>query len=247
MRATSLDVFSAGGRAPARGRCCMFVHGGGFVRGNKRPPGSPFYDNIMLWAVAQRHGRRQRRVSAGAGRVPGRPGSEDIAAAVRWAAEQRRGLRRRRQSHLPDGPFRRRHPRRDLRGASGIPRARRAAGSRARSSPPAGFRPDQRSTRAKAASPISAPTARSMRERSALPGPAQERRSRSWSTSPSSIRPRCVEQLDAAQERDVHERSAAACARCCCPSTATCRSPMRSIRQTRCSAIRSWRSSRRAK
>jgi acetyl esterase/lipase len=29
----------------------MFVHGGAFIRGNKRMPGLPFYDNIMLWAV----------------------------------------------------------------------------------------------------------------------------------------------------------------------------------------------------
>ena len=29
----------------------IFVHGGGFVAGNKRTPGTPFYDNFMLWAA----------------------------------------------------------------------------------------------------------------------------------------------------------------------------------------------------
>jgi acetyl esterase/lipase len=32
----------------------VFVHGGGFTRGSKHTPGSPFYDNIGVWAV--RHG-----------------------------------------------------------------------------------------------------------------------------------------------------------------------------------------------
>src|SRR5712691_11902385 len=27
----------------------MFVHGGSYTRGNKRPPGSAFYDNIMVF------------------------------------------------------------------------------------------------------------------------------------------------------------------------------------------------------
>src|SRR5512140_1558298 len=45
-----LDVFSpesGGGARPV----LVFVHGGGFVAGNKRINDSPFYDNIMLWAV----------------------------------------------------------------------------------------------------------------------------------------------------------------------------------------------------
>src|SRR5260221_9883391 len=32
----------------------MFVHGGGMIRGNKPPPGTAFYDNVMLFAA--RHG-----------------------------------------------------------------------------------------------------------------------------------------------------------------------------------------------
>lgn len=45
-----LDVFTpeAGGAARP---VLVFVHGGGFVAGNKRTGDSPFYDNIMVWAV----------------------------------------------------------------------------------------------------------------------------------------------------------------------------------------------------
>ena len=42
-----LDVFTpetVSGTRPV----LIFVHGGGFVAGNKHVPGSPFYDNIML-------------------------------------------------------------------------------------------------------------------------------------------------------------------------------------------------------
>jgi triacylglycerol lipase len=64
----------------------MFVHGGGFVRGNKRPPDSPFYDNIMLWA--NRNGmvgvNIEYRLAPAA---PWPAGQEDIAMAVRWAAD----------------------------------------------------------------------------------------------------------------------------------------------------------------
>jgi acetyl esterase/lipase len=45
-----LDVFVPETNSSAR-PVLVFIHGGGFVAGNKRNPGSPFYDNIMLWAV----------------------------------------------------------------------------------------------------------------------------------------------------------------------------------------------------
>lgn len=46
-----LDVFTpASGFAPSR-PVLVFVHGGGFVGGDKRIPGTPFYDNIGQWAV----------------------------------------------------------------------------------------------------------------------------------------------------------------------------------------------------
>jgi acetyl esterase/lipase len=46
-----LDVF-APAAAGAKPPVLIFVHGGAFIGGNKRTaPDSPFYDNIMLWAV----------------------------------------------------------------------------------------------------------------------------------------------------------------------------------------------------
>ncbi len=47
-----IDVFTSG-PAPAGKTVVMYVHGGGFERGDKRQPNSPFYDNLMLWAVQQ--------------------------------------------------------------------------------------------------------------------------------------------------------------------------------------------------
>jgi acetyl esterase/lipase len=46
-----LDVFVKGKsqRAPV----LVFVHGGGYVMGDKTSPGSPFYDNIGQWAARQ--------------------------------------------------------------------------------------------------------------------------------------------------------------------------------------------------
>jgi len=65
----------------------IFIHGGGFVRGDKRGPGSPFYDNIMLWAVKNGF----VGVNATYRLAPQSPypaGSEDVAAVVAWVAGQ---------------------------------------------------------------------------------------------------------------------------------------------------------------
>lgn len=48
-----LDVFQAEDTPGAR-PVLIFIHGGGFTGGNKSMPGSPFYDNVSLWAA--RHG-----------------------------------------------------------------------------------------------------------------------------------------------------------------------------------------------
>jgi carboxylesterase type B len=45
-----LDVFTSETGSSAR-PVLIFIHGGGFIAGNKRAPGSPFYDNVMLWAI----------------------------------------------------------------------------------------------------------------------------------------------------------------------------------------------------
>ncbi len=47
----TLNIFT--GRARGRGRpVLLFVHGGGFTRGSARMAGTPFYDNVGLWAAA---------------------------------------------------------------------------------------------------------------------------------------------------------------------------------------------------
>jgi len=77
-----LDAFvpSAGAaRAPA----VVFVHGGGFVRGDKGAPDAPFYNNVGLWAA--RSGcigvTMTYRLAPAA---PWPAGSEDVGAAVRF-------------------------------------------------------------------------------------------------------------------------------------------------------------------
>ena len=45
-----IDVFTSGA-SPAGKTVVMYVHGGGFERGDKWQAGSPFYDNLMLWVV----------------------------------------------------------------------------------------------------------------------------------------------------------------------------------------------------
>ena len=47
-----LDVFQS--QQPRAGQpVLVYLHGGGFMRGERRAGDSPFYDNIMLWAVRQ--------------------------------------------------------------------------------------------------------------------------------------------------------------------------------------------------
>lgn len=49
-----LDVFTAAGAMGVKRPVLVFVHGGGFVAGDKHTEGSPFYSNVGRWAV--RHG-----------------------------------------------------------------------------------------------------------------------------------------------------------------------------------------------
>src|SRR3954447_22700977 len=44
-----LDVFTGAPTPGAVKPVVVYLHSGGFERGDKRPAGSPFYDNIMLW------------------------------------------------------------------------------------------------------------------------------------------------------------------------------------------------------
>ena len=77
-----LDIFRTSS-GEAKRPIFVFVHGGGFVGGDKRHPGSPFNDNVALWAA------RQGLIGVNityrlAPEFPYPAGSEDLAAAVVW-------------------------------------------------------------------------------------------------------------------------------------------------------------------
>lgn len=80
-----LDVFTAEGATGTR-PVLIFVHGGGFTGGNKHTPGSPYYDNVPLWAA--RSGLVGVNITyrlAPEGQWPS--GAEDVGAAVRWVID----------------------------------------------------------------------------------------------------------------------------------------------------------------
>ena len=76
-----LDIMTPPGAKDAP--VLVFVHGGGFIMGNKTTPGSPFYDNVA--AFAARNGMVGVNMTyrlAPASRWPG--GADDMAQAVDW-------------------------------------------------------------------------------------------------------------------------------------------------------------------
>lgn len=76
-----LDIFTEPGRHDVP--VLVFVHGGGFVRGDKRAPGLPFYDNMGAFAVQSGF----VGVTMTYRLAPAHPwpsGSDDVALAVRW-------------------------------------------------------------------------------------------------------------------------------------------------------------------
>lgn len=78
-----LDVFSPRAKAKSGRPVLIFVHGGGFVGGDKTSPGSFVYDNIALWAVRQGFvGVNMTYRLAPANPWPA--AAEDVAAAVSW-------------------------------------------------------------------------------------------------------------------------------------------------------------------
>ncbi len=81
-----LDVFHPVGASSAPRPIVVFVHGGGFVRGDKGAPDAPFYNNVGAWAV--RNGlvgvTLTYRLAPGA-RWPA--GSEDVARALSWLGQ----------------------------------------------------------------------------------------------------------------------------------------------------------------
>jgi triacylglycerol lipase len=47
-----LDVFTSASGSSGAAPVVVFIYGGGFTRGAKHSPGSPFYDNVGVWAAS---------------------------------------------------------------------------------------------------------------------------------------------------------------------------------------------------
>src|ERR1700761_9461281 len=78
-----LDVHTAGDSAGGLVPVFVFVHGGGFVAGDKHQPGSPAYDLVGAWAV--RHGWTGVNITYRYAPEVGWPaGAQDVAAAGGW-------------------------------------------------------------------------------------------------------------------------------------------------------------------
>ncbi|MCA6117166.1 DUF1749 domain-containing protein [Bradyrhizobium sp. WSM 1738] len=81
-----LDVFVPETAASTR-PVLIYIHAGAFVGGNKRrTPTSPFYDNIMLWAVKNGFIGVNATYRL-APQAPWPAGAEDMASVVRWVTD----------------------------------------------------------------------------------------------------------------------------------------------------------------
>ena len=81
-----LDVFTPETGSSPR-PVLIFIHGGGFTAGNKRNPGSPFYDNIMLWAVKNGFVGVNATYRL-APQFVWPAGAEDLASVVQWVSSK---------------------------------------------------------------------------------------------------------------------------------------------------------------
>ncbi|MDF2114477.1 alpha/beta hydrolase [Roseiarcaceae bacterium H3SJ34-1] len=79
-----IDLFKS--VSAASDTALLFVHGGGFVAGDKRKPGSPFYENIGIWAARNGFvGATMTYRLAPASPWPA--GADDVVAAAAWLAD----------------------------------------------------------------------------------------------------------------------------------------------------------------
>jgi acetyl esterase/lipase len=79
-----LDVYRPKAKTKRGRPVLLFVHGGGFVAGDKTQPGGFTYDNIAKWAVSQGFvGVNMTYRLAPTNPYPA--GAEDVAAAIHWA------------------------------------------------------------------------------------------------------------------------------------------------------------------
>jgi triacylglycerol lipase len=82
----ALDLFAPPPLTSGARPVLIFVRGGAYLAGDKRAPGSPFYDNVMLWAVKN----GMIGVNINYRLAPANPwpaGAEDVAAAVNWVKQ----------------------------------------------------------------------------------------------------------------------------------------------------------------
>ena len=78
-----LDVFTPKRDASSLRPVLLFVHGGGFVRGDKHNPGTPFTDNQLVWAV--RHGMVGVNINYRLAPKDKWPSAiDDLASAITW-------------------------------------------------------------------------------------------------------------------------------------------------------------------
>jgi acetyl esterase/lipase len=77
-----LDVFMPEADSSAK-PVLIYIHGGAFIAGNKHTPGSPFYDNIMLWAAKNGFVGVNATYRL-APKSPWPAGAEDLASVVQW-------------------------------------------------------------------------------------------------------------------------------------------------------------------
>lgn len=81
-----LDLFVPAAAPQSPRPVLIFVHGGGFVVGDKHRPDSPFYDNVMLWATSRGLiGVNLNHRMAPQNSWPS--GAEDVGLAVGWVQE----------------------------------------------------------------------------------------------------------------------------------------------------------------
>jgi acetyl esterase/lipase len=116
----ALDLFVPETSAATPRPVLIFVHGGGFIGGNRRSPDneSPFYDNIMLFAARN----DMVGVNATYRLAPENPwpaGAQDLGAAVRWVGENI-AAHGGDPARVPDGALSRCGTRGELRGAPGV-------------------------------------------------------------------------------------------------------------------------------
>src|SRR5258706_3549081 len=78
-----LDIFTPSAGQNANRTVVIYVHGGGFERGDKRQTGTPFYDNLMLWLTQQ--GAVGANINYRLAPKDAWPAAhEDLAAVMRW-------------------------------------------------------------------------------------------------------------------------------------------------------------------